>query len=77
MADDYALPKTVIVLLVMIGAAAAVCCGYAIHSFAVGFEPGGNGIKPLSSEQGDYMREVRARNLEALAVEGHKYMRTR
>lgn len=75
MADDYALPKTVIVLLVMIGAAAAVCCGYAVHSFAVGFQA--DGVKPLTSEQGDYMREVRARNIEALAAEGHKYMRTR
>jgi hypothetical protein len=68
------IPSTIIVLLVMIAAAALVCCGYAVHSFAVGFT-GVNGFKPLSSEQADYMREVRSRNLDALQAEGYHYMR--
>jgi len=70
------IPYTVIVLLVMIAAGMAVCCGFAIHSFAVGFTPDGNGFKPLSSEQADYMREVRSRNLEALQAEGYHYMKS-
>jgi hypothetical protein len=69
------IPQAIIVLFVMIGAAALVCCGFAVHSFAVGFARDGNGFKPLTSEQADYMREVRSRNLDALQLEGHHYMR--
>ena len=70
------IPNIIIVLLAMIGACAALCCGYAIHSFAVGFTPDGNGFKPLSPEQADYMREMRGRNLEVLQEEGHRYMKS-
>lgn len=70
------IPSTLIVLLVMIAAAAALCCGYAVHSFAVGFRGSVSGFKPLSSEQADYMREVRSRNLDALQAEGYHYMRS-
>ena len=70
------IPDTIIVLLVMVAAAAAVCCGYAVHSFVVGFTPDGSGFKPMSSEQADYMREVRSKNLEALQAEGYHYMKS-
>ncbi|KAF1846845.1 uncharacterized protein K460DRAFT_284888 [Cucurbitaria berberidis CBS 394.84] len=69
--DDYAIPPFAIILLIMVGSALLVCCGFAIHS-VYGFGEDTTGIKPMSNEQEEYMNEVRARNLEALMYEGAK-----
>lgn len=74
--EEYLIPKPIIVLLIMIGAGFAVCMGYAIHS-AFGFGRNTNELKPISSEQQEYMAEVRVRNMDALAYEGSKGRRTR
>ena len=74
--DEYVIPPSIIVLLIIIGAGFLVCCGYAIHS-AFGFGKDTDGIKPLSNAQYDYMAEVRARNTDALAYEGAKGQRDR
>ncbi|KAF2715430.1 hypothetical protein K504DRAFT_366783 [Pleomassaria siparia CBS 279.74] len=71
--SEYALPETVIVMLCMLGAAVALCMGYAVHSFWVGFQRDPNGFKPLSSEQSDYMREVRQRGIDSLIEEGRAW----
>lgn len=74
--EEYLLPKPVIVLLIMLGALLVVCMGFAIHS-VFGFAKDGNGLKPMTNEQQEYMAEVRARNMDALAYQGSKGMRER
>ncbi|KAF2626750.1 hypothetical protein BU25DRAFT_342778 [Macroventuria anomochaeta] len=71
--DDagYALPFFVIVLLIVFGALCLVICGYAIHRIS-SFKPGGDGFKPVSVAQADYMAEVRIRNMNSLAYEGRR-----
>ncbi|KAF2466318.1 uncharacterized protein BDR25DRAFT_306150 [Lindgomyces ingoldianus] len=58
----YAIPPSLIVLLIMLGAMAVVICGYAV-SRLLGFSEAPNGYKPRSTEQEEYMREVRQRGL--------------
>jgi len=75
--DEYLVPKFVIVLLCMIGAAALLCCAYAVHSAVVGFQRNPDGIKPVTPEQADYMRDVRGRNIESLMREGHAWHKSK
>lgn len=65
----YAFPPGVIILFILLGAILLICCGYAIHK-TFGFEEDGNGFKPMRREQWEYMKEVKARNMESLAYEG-------
>lgn len=65
----YEIPPTIIVLLIILGSLFVVCLGYAIHS-TFGFHDEGNGIKPMSVEQMEYMAEVRVRNMRVLDYEG-------
>ncbi|KAF2829559.1 hypothetical protein CC86DRAFT_273643, partial [Ophiobolus disseminans] len=67
--EDLLMPKPVIVLLIMFGACALTCLGYAMHKL-IGFGTDDNGVKPMSQAQYEYMAEVKVRNLEALAREG-------
>ena len=67
--NGFLLPESIIVLLIILGAGFFVCCGYAIHS-AFGFGTDDNGIKSHSASQYEYMAEVRARNMDALARTG-------
>jgi hypothetical protein len=69
----YAIPPTVIVLLIMVGAGFLVCMAYAVHS-AFGFGQDRNEPKPPTVEQMEYMAEVKIRNLEAMQREGRVYM---
>ncbi|KAF1362629.1 hypothetical protein EJ07DRAFT_78133, partial [Lizonia empirigonia] len=68
---DYSLPFFVIVLIIILGAHCLVICGYAIHR-TFGFKTDGNGFKPVSAAQADYMAEVRIRNMDSLAHEGRR-----
>lgn len=72
----YALPFVVIVLIIIFAALCLVICGYAIHR-TFGFKLDGNGFKPISVAQADYMAEVRVRNMEHLAYEGRRSQWTR
>lgn len=69
--DDmgYSIPPPVIVLLIMFGAGCFTCMGYAVHKLW-GFGQDGNGLKPVSVAQMEYMTEVRVRNLNAMEIEG-------
>lgn len=67
--QEYAIPKALIVVVIMFGAAALVTVAYAIHRM-FGFGRDGNGFKHISVEQTEYMMEVRARNMESMAYEG-------
>jgi hypothetical protein len=67
----FALPPSIIILLIMIGALILVCMGYAIHK-TFGFPTDGNGFKDMSVAQMDYMAEVRIRNMEHLEQEGRR-----
>jgi hypothetical protein len=67
--DDYAIPQAAIILLILLGAGLLVCMGYAIHA-TYGFKKNGNGVRPLSPEQQEYMAEVRIRNMNGLMAEG-------
>ncbi|CAG5163900.1 uncharacterized protein ALTATR162_LOCUS6574 [Alternaria atra] len=67
--DDYAIPPTVIVLLIMLGAGLVVCVGFAVNA-TFGFKETANGIKPMSQEQQEYMAEVRVMNMNALMAAG-------
>ena len=66
---EFLLPKPIIVLLIMLASCAATCLGYAVHKL-LGFREDGNGFKPMSVAQMEYMAEVRVRNMDALAIEG-------
>jgi hypothetical protein len=67
----YALPFSVIVLIVIFGALALVICGYAVHR-TFGFTNDDNGFKPVTVAQAEYMAEVRVRNMDSLAYEGRR-----
>ncbi|KAF2432565.1 hypothetical protein EJ08DRAFT_709886 [Tothia fuscella] len=58
--SDYAW----IVLVIIIGAGALVCCAYAVFRFYG--DTTTDGIKSLSNEQLEYMRGVRNRNIGTL-----------
>ncbi|OCL05359.1 hypothetical protein AOQ84DRAFT_299036 [Glonium stellatum] len=61
-------PPAAVVILVMLGASAVVVCCYAVHRLmGFGDTPPD---KPRSTEQDEYMREVRTRNLMGLSREG-------
>lgn len=68
---DYAIPFGVIILIIIFGAICLVICGYAVHSI-FGFGENGNGFKPMSVAQLEYMAEVRIRNMDMLAYEGQR-----
>jgi hypothetical protein len=67
--QEYLIPKPLIVIVIMFGAAALVTAAYAIHR-TFGFGRDGNGFKHVSVGQMYYMREVRARNMDSMAYEG-------
>lgn len=67
--DEFIMPKPVIVILIMFASGCATCLGYAVHKL-IGFREDGNGFKPMSVAQMEYMAEVRVRNMDALAMEG-------
>lgn len=67
--DEYAIPETVIILLIMLGAGICVCVGYAINA-TFGFREDGNGMKPMTPEQQEYMAQVRVTNMNGLMAEG-------
>ncbi|KAH6614343.1 hypothetical protein C7974DRAFT_276231, partial [Boeremia exigua] len=69
--NDYVLPYTVIVLLIILGALCLVICGYAIHR-TFGFGDEGHDFQHISAEQATYMAEVRIRNMNTLAYEGRR-----
>ncbi|RVX67245.1 hypothetical protein B0A52_09282 [Exophiala mesophila] len=54
------IPDTVIVLFVILGAAATVCMGYAVHKLF--YRPVATNFNAKSEPQLDYMREVRDRS---------------
>ncbi|KAJ9499617.1 hypothetical protein H2202_004607 [Exophiala xenobiotica] len=60
--NQLALPDSVVVLLVILGAAASVCLGYAVQrNFSkADYQDDNFNKKPVN--QMDYMREVRSRN---------------
>jgi hypothetical protein len=69
--EGYLLPKSVIILLVILGSGLAVCMGFAIHK-TFGFRRSGNGMKNVSAEQMSHMKEVRERNYACMMAEGHR-----
>lgn len=71
---DDTVPPEAVVILVMLGALAVVFLGYAVHRLW-GFREDGNGHKPRSVEQEQYMADVRMRNVDILAreVRGSRY----
>jgi hypothetical protein len=69
--DEYALPKFVIVLIVIFGALCLVVCGYAVHR-TFGFKEDSSSFKPVTAAQATYMAEVRIRNMDSLAYEGRR-----
>lgn len=69
--DGYALPKPVIVIIIIFGALCLVICGYAVHR-TFGFRKDPNEFKHISDTQVTYMAEVRVRNMENLAHEGRR-----
>ncbi|KAF1944362.1 hypothetical protein EJ02DRAFT_452479 [Clathrospora elynae] len=72
--SEYIMPKPIIVLLIMLGAGLLVCMGFAIHA-TFGFKNDGNGFKPMSPEQMEYMAEVRVRSVSHLMHEGARSQR--
>ncbi|CAI6336361.1 unnamed protein product [Periconia digitata] len=62
------LPPLAIIVLVMVGAGFLILMAYGIARFA---GPMDKPIKETSAAQHDYMREVRARNLDGVMAEGH------
>lgn len=71
----FAIPPAAIILLVMLGAAFAVCIGFALTRYMFDDE---KGPPSRSAAQEDYMREVRARNLEGImAQSARRYYRPR
>jgi hypothetical protein len=69
--DGLLIPPGLIVLLIMIAAIFVTCMAYAVHK-TFGFGTDGNGFKPMSVAQMDYMAEVRVRNMEHLEQEGRR-----
>ncbi|RMZ72485.1 hypothetical protein GMOD_00007479 [Pyrenophora seminiperda CCB06] len=69
--QDYVIPIPLIILLIILGAGLLVCMGYAIYSMFASKQDG-NGIKQMSSEQMEYMAEVRLRNMDGLMSEGRR-----
>jgi hypothetical protein len=58
-----------IILAIIGGSIALTCVGYAIHK-TFGFGYTGDGAKPCSVAQQEYMAEVRVRGMNRLAREG-------
>jgi hypothetical protein len=67
----FLLPPSIIVLLIMLAAIFVTCMAYAVHK-TFGFGTDGDGFRPMSVEQMEYMAEVRIRNMEHLEVEGRR-----
>jgi len=61
------LTNEVIVLLIIIGCIISIFVGYGLYALATGLERKSDGYRNPSNEQAQYMREVRERNLGALA----------
>ncbi|KAF2261802.1 hypothetical protein CC78DRAFT_535407 [Lojkania enalia] len=67
----YAIHPALIVLLIILGAGLVVT---AIAGMVrVYFKDDSEGIKPISGEQFDYMKQVRERNLQGLYEEGRRH----
>ncbi|KAJ4360129.1 uncharacterized protein N0V89_000689 [Didymosphaeria variabile] len=65
--DDIAgIPKWALVFLIMIGGGVLVVIVYGLARFMF---PEKENMKPVGAEQADYMREVRARNLNNLLAQ--------
>ncbi|KAH7128408.1 hypothetical protein B0J11DRAFT_270211 [Dendryphion nanum] len=64
----YAIHPLLIVLLIMLGAAFVVACGAGISRFATK-DKKDDAFKDRSEEQNQYMREVRARNVDGLVYQ--------
>ena len=54
------IPRSLIILLVILGAAFSVLCGYAFFRFFVNNDK--QGLEDIPNEQREYMRDVRRRN---------------
>lgn len=64
--DIGGVPKFVLVILIMLAGGAFVVIVYGLARFMF---PEKENMKPVGAEQADYMREVRARNLNGLMAE--------
>ncbi|KAF2874055.1 hypothetical protein BDV95DRAFT_476734, partial [Massariosphaeria phaeospora] len=60
----YSMPPLLVVFLAILGAALLTCCGFAIYVTVMGNTAIILHARPVA--QDNYMREVRARNLEKL-----------
>ncbi|KAL1592381.1 hypothetical protein SLS60_011460 [Paraconiothyrium brasiliense] len=65
--DDIAgVPKWALVILIMLAGGVVVIIVYGLARFMF---PEKENMKPVGAEQADYMREVRARNLNSLLAQ--------
>ncbi|KAF2660021.1 hypothetical protein K491DRAFT_775033 [Lophiostoma macrostomum CBS 122681] len=72
----YAIPPTVIVLLIIFGAACVVACAFAVYQlFGNSMNAENWGVR--TPEQDEYMREVRHRNVSGLMGTGAAGRRAR
>jgi hypothetical protein len=62
----YAISPSLIVFLCMLGAGMLVCLGFAVYRLAFGDTT--HMLPPMSDEQGQYIREVRERNIRAIEM---------
>jgi hypothetical protein len=66
------LPDSVVVLFVIMGAGAACIVGYSIHRLFFGPSDFENSDRSPSTEQLQYMADVRRRNVEGLKFEANQ-----
>jgi hypothetical protein len=64
----YDIHPILIVFLIMLGSAVLLVCCYGFHQY-LSSSKNEEGIKPATEEQMQYMKEVRARNQDALMYE--------
>ncbi|KAF1998408.1 hypothetical protein P154DRAFT_524095 [Amniculicola lignicola CBS 123094] len=61
----FAIHPSLIILLILLGAGLFICAGYGVHRL-YGAPDNDSGYQARTTEQDDYMREVRARNVDSL-----------